>query len=163
MSFSFVFAFARFNCPESNLPGSRGTRRTRSARALCLPAKARGGRGRGAHAPWRTSKPVPSRPGPSARPLLLLQPLAPSLARQGTGCSLRLGYRIAAVDDEPESIQGLLSPEEIREEENQGEEIREEENQEKEKVAKGGKVLGGRTKNRLNALIRQEHNYSVPM
>lgn len=106
---------------------------------------------------------MPSRPEPSARPLLLLQPLAPSQARRGTGCSLLLGYRIAAADDEPESIQGLLSPEEIQGEEIRGEEIQVEENQEKEKVAKGGKVLGGRSRNRLNVLIRQEHNYSIPM
>ncbi|GLD45561.1 putative Polycomb group protein ASXL1 isoform X1 [Lates japonicus] len=41
-------------------------------------------------APWQ-AKPVPSKPGPSARPLLLLQPLATGQGRPGSGCGLLLG------------------------------------------------------------------------
>lgn len=93
-------------------------------------------------APWQTSKPAPSKPGPSARPLLLLQPLATGQGRPGSGCGLLLGYRIAAMDDERESIQDLSSPEEEEEE---------------------GEVVGWRSRDRLQALIRLEHNYSFSM
>ena len=80
----------------------------------------------------RTSKPAPSKPGPSGRPLLLLQPLATGQGR-GSGCGLLLGYRIAAMDDERESIQDLSSPEEEEEgEEEEEEEEKKEEEDEKE-------------------------------
>lgn len=76
---------------------------------------------------------MPSRPGPSARPLLLLQPLGTDQGRAGAG--LVLGYRIAAVEDERESTQDPSSPEEQE---------------------------TWRSRDRLRALIRLEHNYSSP-
>lgn len=92
-----------------------------------------------ARGPWQTSRPVPSKPVPSAR--LLLQPLARGQGRPVSGCGLLLGYRIAAMNEERESIQDQSSLEEVKEEE----------------------VVGLKSRNFLQNLIRLEHNYSFSM
>ena len=55
------------------------------------------------------------------------------------------------MDDERESIQDLSSPEE---------EVEVEEEEEEEEEVEEGEVVGWRSRDRLQALIRLEHNYS---
>ena len=83
-----------------------------------------------------------------------MQPLATAQRRPVSGCGLLLGYRIAAVDDERESIQDLSSPEEEEEEE---------ETEEEEEEMEEGEIVGWRSRDRLRTLIRLEHNYSFPV
>ena len=71
-----------------------------------------------------------------------MQPLATGQGRPGSGCGLLLGYRIAAMDEERKSIQDLSSPEEV--------EVVE---------VEAGEMVGWRSRDCLQALIRLEHNY----
>lgn len=132
----------RYSSPGSNRPGSKGRQRTKSVPASSPPAKGRGALGQG-RAPWRTSRPVPSKPVPSGKPLLLLQPLGMGEGLGGAARGVVLGYRIAPAGGVRESTQVPLNLEE--------EEADEEEE------------LIWRSRNRLRALIRLEHNYSCPV
>lgn len=147
-SFLSVLFSPRFNYQGSNLHGSKGIPHTRSARGSCPPARARGALGLGGHELWQTSKPEPSKPEPRGRPLLLLRPLARGQGRPVSGCGLLLGYRIATVNDEDESTPDPPSL---------GEGGR------KEAETRGRRPAKRRSRNRLQTLIRLEHNYSFSM
>lgn len=170
----------RYSSPGSNRPGSRGRQRTRSVPASSPPTRgagaaagvagagARGGRARG-RAHWRTSRPAPSRPEPSERPLLLLQPLAMGQGPAGAAAGLLglgrgavLGYRIAPAGGGHASTRGRSSREEAGIRTGAG-------------VATAAAPVRAaasrpaqqgatwRNRARLRALIRLEHNYSCPL
>ncbi len=71
--------------------------------------KGRGALGQG-RAPWQTSRPVHSKPVPSGKPLLLLQPLGMGEGLGGAARGVVLGYRIAPVGGVRESTQVPVEP-----------------------------------------------------
>lgn len=85
-----------------------------------------------------------SKPVPSEKPLLLLQPLGMGEGLGGAARGVVLGYRIAPAGGVRESTQVPLNQEEEEEEDEEEE-------------------LIWRSRNRLRALIRLEHNYSCPV